>query len=290
MTPSTADIARERVLTCVRLMDDAGGPVAAATMAATAACSERQLSRSFRDVLGITPREYGEAVRTGNARQLLRERDSVLDAAYEAGYGSSRAFYEETGQRLGMPPAEYSRGAKGRTLVWSTVPVTIGENDRSLVAVASSEGLCAVRIGSDVTALEAEVTAEFPAASLARDDEALADVMQALALLAHGEPTQSHIPLDVQGTAFQARVWEALVRIPRGQTRSYSDVADEIGRPTAVRAVARACATNPVALVVPCHRVVRSDGSLSGYRWGLEIKSSLLEAEGRDRVAPATMV
>ena len=287
---TTHDAVKRRVLDAARAMDEAGGPVPLAELAANANVSERQLARSFRQVLGVSPREYGEAVRTGNARQLLRDRESVTDAVYDAGYGSSRAFYEETGRRLGMPPREYARGAHGQQLFWSVTSVTIGAHERWLIAVASNNGLCAVRIGPDIDALVAEVTAEFPAAELERDDEQLADIMSALALLARGEPSQRDIPLDVHGTAFQARVWDALVHIPRGETRSYSDVAESIGRPTAVRAVARACATNPVALVVPCHRVVRSDGSLSGYRWGLEIKGSLLVAEGRDELAPATMV
>jgi AraC family transcriptional regulator of adaptative response/methylated-DNA-[protein]-cysteine methyltransferase len=284
-----ADPSTDRVLAAAHAMDAAGGPLPAAELAQLTHCSERQLSRSFRDVLGITPREYGEAVRTGRARELLRQVESVTAAVYEAGYGSSRAFYEEAGQRLGMAPREYARGGDGRALVWSVTPVRISDHDRWILGAASPEGLCAVRIGPDPAALEAEVAAEFPRATLHRDDDALADVMRGLTLLALGETPDRPIPLDVQGTAFQARVWDALVRIPAGQTRSYAEVAEEIGRPTAVRAVARACATNPVALVVPCHRVVRSDGSLSGYRWGLEVKAALIRAEGRDRPTPATM-
>ncbi len=288
--PPPTDAARERVLTAVRAMDEAGGPVPSPELAAVAQCSERQLSRSFREVLGISPREYGEAVRTGRARDLLRTLDSVTDAAFEAGYGSSRGFYEEAGQRLGMKPRAYASGAPGITLAWSAAPVRIGDHDRWILAVASIDGLCAVRIGADLEALAAEVAHEFPAAALERSDDTLADVMAALVQLARGERSSATLPLDVQGTAFQARVWHALVQIPRGETRSYSQVAESMGRPTAVRAVARACATNPVALVVPCHRVVRSDGSLSGYRWGLEIKGTLLAAEGRAATTPETMV
>jgi len=270
-------------------MDEAGGPLPSSELAAVAQCSERQLSRSFREVLAVSPREYGEALRTGRARELLRQLDSVTDAAFEAGYGSSRGFYEEAGQRLGMKPRDYASGAPGITLMWSAAPVRIGDHDRWLLAVASLDGLCAVRIGSDVEALAAEVAREFPAAVLERSDDTLADVMSGLAQLARGEQSSASLPLDVQGTAFQARVWHALVQIPRGETRSYSQVAESMGHPTAVRAVARACATNPVALVVPCHRVVRRDGSLSGYRWGLEIKGTLLAAEGRAVTTPETM-
>ena len=289
-TKAADQAVRARVVDAARAMDEAGGPIPVAELARQVAISERQLTRSFREVLGVTPREYGEAVRTGNARQLLRERASVTDTVYDAGYGSQRAFYEETGRRLGMAPKEYARGANGLQLFWSAVPVTIGAHDRWIIAVASDAGLCAVRIGADADLLLDEVTAEFPAATLERADEYLAEVMAALSLLARGEPAHRELPVDVHGTAFQARVWEALVQIPRGETRSYSAVAEAIGQPSAVRAVARACATNPVALVVPCHRVVRSDGSLSGYRWGLEIKGSLLVAEGHNEEIPATMV
>lgn len=255
-------------------MDEAGGPLAVVDLAASVGCTPRQLQRDFADVLGISPRQYGQAVRTDRTRAHLRTSDSVLDAAFDAGYGSVRAFYEEAARRLGMTPSQYAAGAPGLPLLWSVTSTSVGD----VLAVAAPRGLAAVRIGM-ANALEQEIRTEFEDASLVRDDAAMADVMRALTLLASGRHA-AELPVNVTGTAFQARVWKALREIPAGQTRTYSEVAQEIGHPTSVRAVARACATNRVALVIPCHRVVRSDGSLAGYRWGLEVKQSLLAHEG----------
>ncbi len=254
-------------------MVTAGGPVSADELAALLHCSARQLQRDFAEVLGISPRQFGQTVRTNRTRHLLRTSDTVLDAAFAGGYGSVRGFYEEAAQRLGMPPSDYSAGAPRRVLLWSVTPTAVGD----VIAVATPLGLAAVRIGV-ADELEAGIRAEFPNATLERDDAAMADVMTALRALCAGEAAPD-LPVDVQGTAFQARVWSALREIPAGQTRSYTEVAESIGSPTSVRAVARACATNPVALAIPCHRVVRSDGSLAGYRWGLAVKESLLERE-----------
>ena len=267
-------------------MDDAGGPVAAPELASAAHCSSRQLHRAFAAVLQVSPLQYGRAVRTGRAREVLRGAGTVTDAVWEAGYGSARGFYEEAGRRLGMAPAEYAAGGRGRRLQWSAVDTALG----TVVVVVSPDGICAVRIDPDATAsdparLLAEVRAELPHAELVRDDVALVEVTTAVQALARGERTAADLPLDVAGTAFQARVWQALQQIPAGTTSTYTEVAAAIGSPTSVRAVARACATNPAALVVPCHRVVRSDGSLAGYRWGLAVKQSLLEAERQRRPA-----
>lgn len=254
-------------------MDEAGGPVAVAQLASGVSCTPRQLQRDFAEVLGISPRQYGQAVRTERTRAVLRTSGSVLDAAFDAGYGSVRAFYEEAAQRLGMTPTQYSRAAAGLPLLWSITSTPVGD----VIAVATPRGLAAVRIGAEASLID-EVESEFANATLVRDDEAMADVMTALRLLASGR-TAHDLPIDVQGTAFQARVWDALREIQPGQTRTYSEVAEAIGSPSSVRAVARACATNQVALAIPCHRVIRSDGSLAGYRWGLEVKRSLLAQE-----------
>lgn len=270
-----------------RVMDDAGGPVHADDLAAAARCSPRQLHRAFAAVLQVTPLQYGRAVRTGRAREVLRTAGTVSDAVWDAGYGSARGFYEEAGRRLGMSPAEFAAGARGRRLQWSAVDTVLG----AVLVVVSPDGICAVRIDPATTAAEPaamleQVRAELPHAELVQDDGALVHVAAAVGALARGEQTPPDLPLDLAGTAFQARVWQALQEIPPGTTRTYTEVAGAIGRPAAVRAVARACATNPAALVVPCHRVVRSDGSLAGYRWGLSVKRSLLDAE-RDRLAPS---
>lgn len=254
-------------------MTSAGGPVALSTLAHGVGCTPRQLQRDFADVLGISPRQYGQAVRTERTRTALRSSTTVLDAAFDAGYGSVRAFYEEAARRLGMTPSDYVTGGAGLPLLWSVGGSSIGD----LLAVASPRGLASVRIGAQAFLVE-EMTTEFPRAELVRDDAAMHDVMTALRLLADGR-SAPELPVDVRGTAFQARVWDALREIPAGQTRTYTQVAESIGRPSSVRAVARACATNQVALAIPCHRVVRSDGSLAGYRWGLQVKASLLQSE-----------
>ncbi|MDO8307612.1 MAG: methylated-DNA--[protein]-cysteine S-methyltransferase [Actinomycetota bacterium] len=264
---------RDRVAAACHAMNAAGGPVPVAALAASGHCSVRQLQRDFAEVLGVSPRQYGQAVRTDRARVLLRSSPTVLDAAFDAGYGSVRAFYEEAARRLGMPPSAYVAGAPSQLLLWSVTPSAVGD----VIAVATPRGLAAVRIGSAAD-LEQQVRAEFPKAILERDDAAMADVMDALRQLCMGRPAPD-LPLDVHGTAFQARVWQALREIPSGQTRSYAEVAEAIGSPHAVRAVASACASNRVAVAIPCHRVIRGDGSLAGYRWGLAVKESLLANE-----------
>lgn len=265
--------ARDRVTRACRQITLAGGPVAIGPLAAEVGCSARQLQRDFAEVLRVSPRQYGQSVRTERTREALRTAPTVLDGAFAAGYGSVRAFYEEAARRLGMTPAQYAAGAPDQVLVWSSIRTAVGD----VVAVATPLGLAAVRIG-DVDEVEGELAQEFRGATLRRDDAAMVDVMTALRDLAAGHEAVP-LPVDVHGTAFQARVWRALREIPAGQTRTYSEVAESIGAPTATRAVARACATNKVALAIPCHRVVRSDGSLAGYRWGLAVKAALLERE-----------
>lgn len=250
-----------------------GGPIPTTKLAAQIQCSERQLLRDFIEAFAITPREYGQLVRINRSRQLLREQSTVSDVIFAAGYGSVRAFYEQAARRLGMTPTQYALGAPDHTLLWSTASTQLGR----VVAVASPRGLCAVRLGNEEVLVE-ELAAEFHKAVLTRDDSAMVDVMTALRLLADSKIAPS-LPIDVAGTAFQARVWKALREIPSGEVRTYKQVAEEIGEPTAFRAVARACATNPVALTVPCHRVIRADGALAGYRWGLEVKEQLLNQE-----------
>ena len=270
---TTLTSAKQRVTAACDAMTRAGGPVPVSDLAAAQHCSTRQLQRDFAEVLGVSPRQFGQALRTDRSRQALRDSDSVLDAAFAAGYGSVRGFYEEAARRLGMAPAEYVAGAPEQVMLWSVTRTDVGD----VVAVATPRGLAAVRIGRERDLVH-EIRTEFPKATLQRDDHAMSDVMAALRALCAGSQAPD-LPVDVHGTAFQARVWSALREIPQGQTRTYTEVATTIGRPTSVRAVARACATNPVALAIPCHRVIRSDGSLAGYRWGLEVKASLLASE-----------
>ena len=258
-----------------RAMVAAGGPLPRPDLERVTGLAGRRLGRTFDRVVGVSPRGFGDAVRTGTARALLREHGQVQQAVYGSGFGSVRAFYETAAATLGMTPSAYAAGAGGQQLLWGSTASPVGQ----VLAVASARGLCAVRLGPELPELLAEVRAEFPAAHLQPAPEVLDDVLRALAELASGGRTTDELPVDLRGTAFQARVWEALRLIPPGQTRSYGQVAEAVGAPAAVRAVAGACAANRVALVVPCHRVVRSDGSPGGYRWGLEVKQALLAQE-----------
>ena len=274
-SPLLSSLHVDRVLAACRIMIGAGGPVSAGTLATSCHSSSRQLARSFDLVLAVTPREFGQAVRTGRARALLRSSPSVSEALVAAGYGSVRAFYETVPQTLGMDPSAYRAGASGQHLRWTTVDTDLGW----IIVVASDVGLSAIRIGPVPEVLIHEVRAEFPHARIEEDTEGLSAAASAVSALARGLGTTLELPLDYQGTAFQARVWDALRRIPVGEFRTYAEVAMAIGSPRAVRAVGSACGANPLALIIPCHRVIRSDGSLGGYRWGLEVKRSLLAAE-----------
>ena len=263
-----------------RAMHSAGGPLPLSELADLAGCSVRQLQRDFDDVLGVSPREYGASVRSMNARHTLRSSASITDAIYDAGYGSVRAFYEKASSRLGMSPSDFAAGAPQHLLIWSSVNSVIGR----LTCVAGPRGICLLMHSNDDDATApdsdgARIREEFPNAIIERDDRAMRDVMKALRLIAEGKHAPE-LPIDVTGTAFQARVWAALREIPYGQTRTYSDIAEEIGEPGAIRAVGSACGANRVPLTIPCHRVIRTDGSLGGFGWGLEVKEELLSREG----------
>jgi AraC family transcriptional regulator of adaptative response/methylated-DNA-[protein]-cysteine methyltransferase len=264
-----------RVVEASRLMLTQGGPIPAATLAADVGCSVRQLSRSFEQVLGITPREFGKAVRTDHARSMLQSNRTVTDAIFAAGFESVRGFYESVPPTLGMSPTAYRRGGEDELLRWATTSTSIGR----IILVASDRGLAAVRIGDEDDALLVEVRREFPNATFVPDPAGLHDALAAVVAISQGGKPTTPVPVDLRGTAFQAKVWESLRRIPPGETRSYADVARDIGEPSAARAVGSACGANPVALVVPCHRVVRADGGLGGYRWGLAVKQELLDIE-----------
>jgi AraC family transcriptional regulator of adaptative response/methylated-DNA-[protein]-cysteine methyltransferase len=238
---------------------------------------ERRLRDLFRDSLGVTPRAWLAARRAELLRSRLADGQDVTAALYDAGYGSSSAAYEAANGELGMAPGRYRNGAAGESIRWTIAPIPEGV---ALVA-ATGRGLCAVRLGREVAALASELRTEFPHATLARDDAALADVASIVSDLAVGRrrPEADTLPLDVHATAFRRRVWEALRRIPAGETRSYGQIAVAVGAPGAARAVGSACAANPVVVVVPCHRVIGSDGSLHGYAYGLARKRQLLDAE-----------
>ena len=246
-----------------------------AAIARASGASVPQLQRAFRGVLGVSPREYVAACRHRRFLQALRNGHRVTDAVYDAGYGSSSRVYGAI--RLpGMTPATYGRGGAGASIDWLTVASPVG---RILVA-STARGLCFVEVGSSDEVLVAALRQEFPHAEIASaPSSALTSLARAAEAVASATDVPPQIPLDIRGTAFQWRVWRALTKIPRGETRSYAAVAEAIGQPAAVRAVARACATNPIALVVPCHRVVGKNGEPGGYRWGSQVKRHLLKLE-----------
>jgi len=246
-----------------------------ADLSAQLGISSFHLQRTFKKITGISPRQYADSCRAEKFKGGIREGQPITSAMYDAGYSSSSRLYERSTAELGMTPATYSRNGRGAAINYALAECDLGY----LLVAATEKGICAVRLGSSETELETDLRGEFSAASVARDEGQLrAWVDQILEHLA-GQRPDLNLPLDVQATAFQRLVWEALQAIPYGSTRSYAQVAQAIGRPTAVRAVARACATNPVALVVPCHRVIGSDKKLSGYRWGIERKEKLLKQE-----------
>jgi len=234
-----------------------------------------RLASAFRGVLGVSPRQYRDQRRLDVFKRRLKEGRRVSPALYDAGYSSTSRVYEHADRQLGMTPATYRNGGRGAHIRYATASCPVGW----LLVAATDRGICRVALGSDRAVLERALRAEFPAAHVAGTKDALAPWVRALVQHLQGTQPRLDLPLDVQATAFQRRVWDELRKIPYGATRSYAAVARAIGRPRASRAVARACASNPTALVVPCHRVVREDGALGGYRWGVERKEALLERE-----------
>lgn len=258
------------------MLDNAEGVVTLAQLSKRVGLSPFHLQRLFKRATGLSPREYQSARRMQHVKKKLRKGEDVTTALYDAGFSSPSRLYENTNQQLGMTPGTYRRGGAGATITFAIAPTPLG---RMLVA-ATERGLCAVRFGESASELERDLREEFHAAEVQRDEAAMSLYVGPLVASVRGENTIIDLPLDVRATAFQQKVWQTLRQIPSGETRSYSEVAREIGNQHAVRAVARACASNPVALAVPCHRVVRSDGGLAGYRWGVERKKKLLTAEG----------
>ena len=268
------------------LIADAGdAPPRLAELAHSVGLSASHLQRAFRKRFGVSPAEYAQSLRLKSLKSALRAAPRVTDAIYDAGYGSGSRVYEKTGQLLGMTPAAYRRGAAGVALKYTTLKTPLGR----LLVAATERGICSVALGSDDAALVGALHDEFPKASVERVDAGRDEWLSAIVARVQaeiggdGEASAPLPPIDIRATAFQWRVWNALQRIPRGSTRSYSDIAAEIGAPRSVRAVANACGRNRLAIVVPCHRVIREDGSLGGYRWGIARKQTLLDREAKRR-------
>ncbi len=246
-----------------------------ARLARIGGASVVQLQRAFRDVVGLSPRDYVVACKRRRFLDTVRRGERVTDAIYEAGFGSPSRVYDAI--RLpGMTPATYGRGGSGAHIRWTSMKSPIGR----IMVAATDRGLCFVQVGVKEQELLAQLKEEFPLAEIdTRPSSSLKPWMDSALKASIAKPPNPSLPVDIRGTAFQWRVWRALTHIPCGKTQSYSDVAKAIGRPTAVRAVARACATNPIALVVPCHRVVSKTGAVGGYRWGTAVKRTLLATE-----------
>ena len=277
---SPADPRVALVRSVCRLIDARpDAPASLATLSASAATTPHRLLRAFRAVLGLTPRQYRDERRLAHFKTQLKERKKVSPALYEAGYGSTSRVYERAHAQLGMTPATYGRGGTGTRIAFAIVPCALGR----LLVAATARGICRVAIGDAAPALERGLRAELPAATIACDDDTLRSWVAEITAHLDGRQPHLDLPVDVRATAFQRRVWEALRKIPYGSTRSYSAIARAMGNAKAMRAVARACATNPVAIVIPCHRVVREDGELGGYRWGVDRKSALLKQEAESR-------
>lgn len=233
--------------------------------------------RLFKSVTGMTPRAYAAAQRASRMRAQLGKSGSVTEAIYAAGYGSSARFYEKSNELLGMAPQSYRKGAPAEEIHYASARCSLG----SLLVAATERGICAIFLGDKQADLRRDLAARFPRAHLRSAEPAFARTLAQVVALVENPHAATQLPLDIQGTAFQQRVWQALRSIPAGETLSYTELARRIGQPSAARAVAAACAANSLAVAVPCHRVVRGDGSLSGYRWGTQRKRALLEREAK---------
>ena len=287
--PDQPDVSAELARRASRYIDDymetndCVPPLAEVSEAMGVAAS--RLQRAFRRETGLTPAQYARARRLGRFKSLVRDGESVTSAAFDAGYGSSSRLYENASEQLGMTPASYRKGGAGAVIRYVFTDSALG----GLLVAGTAIGICAVKLGDDSQPLIAELRDEFPAAEIRRAEPVdrdpqsagLRQWVESILQYLDGGPLNIDLPLDVLATVFQWRVWRQLQAIPSGETRTYQQLAEELDQPTASRAVGRACATNPVAPIIPCHRAVRKDGGLAGYRWGLHRKESLLAMERR---------
>ncbi|MED5621264.1 bifunctional DNA-binding transcriptional regulator/O6-methylguanine-DNA methyltransferase Ada [Ideonella sp. BN130291] len=275
--PSTAAQQAQRVAAACRQIEAAESPPSLDELAQAAGWSPYHFHRVFKAVTGLTPRAYAAAQRHRRVRDELPRSPSVTAAIYDAGYGSNGRFYETATQVLGMAPSAFRAGGSGAALKFAVGQCSLG----AILVAATARGICAILLGDEPEALVRELQDRFPKAELAGADAGFERWVARVIGLVEAPSLGLELPLDVRGTAFQQRVWQALRDIPPGSTASYAEIAQRIGQPASVRAVAQACAANPLAVAIPCHRVVRRDGALSGYRWGVERKRTLLEREAQ---------
>lgn len=272
---SLTELYSDKVAAACRMIETAEEAPSLDVLAKTAAMSKFHFHRVFTKFTGLTPKAYTKAHRAEQFRKSLSTRNTVTEAIYEAGFNSNSRFYTESSKMLGMKPKNYRRGGTGETIRFAVGECSLG----SILVAASEKGVCAISLGSDPNKLVRELQDRFPQAQFVGKDKDFERVVAQVVGFVEEPKVGLDLPLDVRGTAFQQRVWKALREIPAGTTKSYAEVAERIGLRKSVRAVASACARNTIAVAIPCHRVVRSDGNLSGYRWGIERKRSLLNRE-----------
>ena len=272
---------------CEHIVRSAGEPLSLKQLATEVGLSPFHFQRSFKSLVGLTPKEFQEAERVRMLKTGLKSGSNVTTAIYDAGFGSSSRVYERVDTRIGMTPQQYRQGGRGLAISHAASPTPLG----MLMIGATDRGICFIQFGENEKELERQLVTEYPEAvhaPMPKAQSATFDTwMRALGAYLEGSKASLDLPLDVRGTAFQMRVWRYLQTIPYGEVQSYSEVARGIGQPTATRAVARACATNTIALAIPCHRVIRGSGELGGYRWGLARKRTLLDRERAGRLRPA---
>lgn len=273
--PDAADASPAWLAEACRALEGAETAPTLDALAAHVGMSRAHLQRAFTKATGVSPRRYAAALRHRRLRASLRSGATVTDATYASGFGSSSRVYESAPSELGMTPAHYRKGAPDTAITYAIVTSKLGK----VLIAATTRGICFIALGDGQRALEGALRAEFPAATLVREDDGLESAASAVVRYLAADAPLPDLPLDVRATAFQAKVWAALRTIATGQTTTYGALAQALGNPNATRAVARACATNPVSLLIPCHRVTGADGSLRGYRWGIDRKRALIALE-----------
>lgn len=272
---SLTEVNAAKIAKACRRIEKAEEPLSLEELAGIAGISRFHFHRTFKAVTGLTPVEYADAARAKRVRATLSKDQTITDAIYDAGYNSSSRFYSSSDRMLGMTPKSFRNGGKDTVIHFAVGECSLG----SILVAKSDRGVCAVLLGDDPDSLARDLQDKFPRAELIGGETGYEELVAKVVGLIENPGTGLDLPLDIQGTVFQRRVWNALQQIPVGSTVSYADIAKKIGMPKAVRAVAQACASNSIAVAIPCHRVVKSDGALSGYRWGVERKQTLLNRE-----------